>query len=109
MYQHGELDELIDFRREIEVSDGSGGIEYKLADIDRDVWCKVSPMSGKESERFDKLNPEETSRFLTRYRTDIKEKDRINWNGEEYNIEHIPRVSRRSMYSQFYATRGVAM
>jgi SPP1 family predicted phage head-tail adaptor len=108
VFRPGELDEKIDFKREVKVSDGMGGYEITLADISTNVWCKVRPLSGGESERFDKLNAEELTLFVTRYRTDIEEDDRISWNGEQYNIRHIPRTSRRHLYTQFYAERGVA-
>lgn len=108
MFRVGELDEKITFNTEVKVSDGMGGSELSLLAIAESVWCKVRPLSGKESERFDKLNADELTLFVTRYRTDIEENDRISWNGEEYNIRHIPRASRRSMYSEFFAERGVA-
>ena len=108
MFRPGELDEKIDFFREVRASDGMGGVDITLTEIAGDVWCKVRPLSGKEAERFDKLNADELTLFVTRYRADIIEKDRIDWNGEEYNIRHIPRTSRRAMYSEFFAERGVA-
>lgn len=108
MYRPGELDQKIDFKLEVRVSDGMGGSDISLINIAVNVWCKAKPLSGKETERFDKLNATEFTKFVTRYRTDIKEDDRITWNGEEYNIRHIPRVATRSMYSEFFAERGVA-
>ena len=108
MFRPGELDEKIAFFEEVKVDDGMGGVSITLLEISSGVWCKVRALSGNESSRFDKLNAEELTLFVTRYRTDILEDDRINWNGEEYNIRHIPRTSRREMYSEFYAERGVA-
>jgi len=108
VFRVGELDEKIDFQEMVKVDDGMGGSDITLLTIASGVWCKVRPLSGRESERFDKLNAEELTLFVTRYRADIEEDDRINWNGEEYNIRHIPRTHRRALYSEFYAERGVA-
>lgn len=109
MFRPGELDQKCDFLREVRTSDGMGGVELSTENIQQNVWTKVRPLSGKESERFDKLNAEELTLFVTRYRTDIEEDDRIVWEGVGYNIRHIPRKSTRSMYSEFYAERGVAL
>lgn len=108
MFRVGELDQRIDFLIEVDIPDGMGGNTTSTQAHASRVYCKVRPMSGKESERFDKLNATETTLFVTRYRTDITEQHRISWNGEEYNIRHIPRKDTRSMYSEFYAERGVA-
>lgn len=108
MFRPGELDECIDFYKEVRYEDGMGGAEVDLELIEDEVSCKVRPLSGKEADRYDKVNSEEITLFVTRYRTDIVEENRIVWDGESYNIRHIPRTSKRSMYSEFYAERGVA-
>lgn len=108
MSRPGMLDQKISFWREVEVSDGQGGVAINDQLIVGDVWCSVRPASGKESERFDKLNAEELCVFETRKRSGINPKDKINYLGEWYNIRWIPRASSREMYDKFYAERGVA-
>ena len=109
MYRAGELDQKITFKRESRVPDGQGGFETTLADLAVNIWSKVRPISGKETERFDKLNATETTLFVTRKRTDIKENDTIEWSGVKYNIRHIARETNRKLYTEFYAERGVAI
>lgn len=108
MWRPGELDQRIDIKRMVKVPDSMGGNDFTLTDVVANLWCKVRPMSGKEVERFQKLNPEFTNLFVVRYRNDLLEDDRVLWNGKEYNIRAISEPSTRSMYLEFYAERGVA-
>ena len=45
---------------------------------------------------------------LSSAQKEVKEDDYISWQGVNYNIRHIPSVGPRSLYSEFYAERGVA-
>jgi len=108
VYRAGELDEKIDLYAEVLTDDGFGGKDLTIRFIDSDVFCKVRALSGKEVERFDKLNAEALSLFVIRYRDDIKENDRIKFDDDEYNIRYIPKRTRRSMFLEMYAERGVA-
>jgi SPP1 family predicted phage head-tail adaptor len=108
VYRPGELDQRIDLYSEILTDDGFGGKELSLRYIDTEVYSKVRPLSGKEVERFDKLNAESLSLFVIRYRDDIQANDRIKYEDEEYNIRYIPPRGGRAMYLEMYAERGVA-
>ena len=105
----GELDQKIDFNREVAQGDGMGGQSIQLKLIAPGVWAGLRPLSGKESEQFDKINATSMAYFKTRYRTDIKEDDRITFDGEQYNIRYIPKTSKRKLYTEYYAERGVAL
>ena len=107
MSRVGELDQKIDFNRPIATPNGRGGKSVSLALIQPGVWCNVRPMSGGETERYDKLNSVGVSVFETRYRGDIKEDDRISYLGEDYNIRYIPQRGQRQLRSMFFAERGV--
>ena len=109
MFRIGELDQKIDFWRECNVQDEDlGGLEASVKTLFAGVWAKARPLSGSEIERFDKLNATELTFFVTRYKPEVKEDDYISWQGVNYNIRHIPSVGPRSLYSEFYAERGVA-
>ena len=86
-----------------------GGQNISTIVIEGDVWAKVRPLSGKEMERYDKLNAEELALFVTRYRDDINEADTIEWSGVSFNIRRIPKTSSRYLYTEFIAERGVAL
>lgn len=108
MYEVGQLDKKISFYKEIAASDGLGGQDITLVPIKKNVWCAVRPLSGKEIERFDKLNATAMAHFTVRYREDVEEDDRIEYNGKYYNIRYIPDLDERKLYTEFYAERGVA-
>lgn len=109
MFRVGELDQKIDFWRECLEDDGMGGQKKSEFLIYSGRWAKVRSMSGGESERFDKLNAVGTCFFVTRRVDDIRENDFIKWRGVDYNIRMIPPQSMNSLYSEFYAERGVAL
>jgi SPP1 family predicted phage head-tail adaptor len=105
----GELDQKITIYREVLSADGFGGQNVALTVLVDSTWAQVRPMSGRESERFDKLNAEMTNLFAIRYRSDIREDDRIKWGDEYYNIRAIMKSGGRKLYLEIYAERGVAL
>lgn len=109
MFRVGELDQKIDFWRECLEDDGMGGQKKSEIQLYTQRFAKVRAMSGGESERFDKINAVGTCFFVTRRMKDIRENDFIRWQGVDYNIRHIPPQNMNSLYSEFYAERGVAM
>lgn len=108
MYRPGELDQKISITREILVDDGLGGQSVTNKSLYPDIWAKIRSLSGGEEERYDKINAKETSAFIIRNRPDIKEDDRILWDGVQYNIRHIEKKSKRDLYLKIIAERGVA-
>ena len=109
MYRVGELDEKITIERESYIDDGMGGRDVVASVVRCNIWAKVRPLSGKEVERFDKLNTQEMALFVIRYDCSIMIKDRILFDGFYYNIRNIPRRGSRAMYTEMYAERGVAL
>lgn len=105
----GELDQLIDIKREVSTPDGMGGEEITLTDVVTGLWAKVRALSGKELERHDQLNSTAMCAFIIRYRGDLKHTDRIVWNGSTYNIRYIPPATGRAMYLIIEAERGVSL
>lgn len=106
-YHAGELDKRITFKRETLTPDGIGGHTVNLSDI-ATVWALARPMSGREIERYDQLNATALYLFVVRNRQDVKEDDRIIWDGEEYNIRFLKSRGGRSLYLEIVAERGVA-
>lgn len=105
----GELDQLITIKRETLTDDGMGGQNVTLTNVATNIWAKVRALSGKEFERYDKLNNSVMTKFIIRYRSGIREDDRIVWNSEEYNIRFVPPVSSRSTWLFIDAEKGVAL
>ena len=108
-YRPGELDQRIDIKREILVDDGVGGQDIRLENIATCISAHSRNLSGKEVERYDKLNATSLNIFVIRYRSDLREDDQITWGGDIYNIRHIPNNGARKLYTEILAERGVAL
>lgn len=104
-----ELDQLITIKREVTTPDGMGGEDVTLTTVVANLWAKARALSGKEFERYDKLNNSAMVAFIIRYRGDLKDSDRIEWNGSTYNIRYLPPATGRDMYLIIEAERGVAL
>jgi SPP1 family predicted phage head-tail adaptor len=107
MYHPGEMNERVQIIRETRTSDGAGGQTLSLTTL-ASVWAHVRPRSGREMERFDRVNASAMYLFVIRYRTDVEESDRIMWKGEFYNIRYIAQGTGRALYLEIDAERGVA-
>jgi SPP1 family predicted phage head-tail adaptor len=106
-YRAGELDQLITIKREVRTSDGMGGDTVTLTDVAADLFAHVRPRSGKEIGTHDRVEAPAKYLFVIRYRSDLKDSDRIVWNGATYNIRYIATRGYRSMYMEIEAERGV--
>lgn len=108
MYRVGELDKLITIQREVHTPDGRGGQSVSLTNVVTDLFAHVRPRTGREGEQYDRVNATATYLFVIRYRDDLRESDRIVWDGVQYNIQAILTRGGRSMFLEIDATRGVA-
>lgn len=106
-YRVGELDQLIDIKREVRVSDGAGGFTTSRTDVAADLWAHARPRSGKEIGVHNRVEAPAMYLFVVRYRSDVKENDIIVWDGDDYNIRAILTRGGRSMYLEIDAERGV--
>lgn len=106
-YRIGELDQRIRLERLVLTPDGRGGSTEEWVP----VFCACAlarPASGRESERFDRVNAEAMYRFVIHRREGILDSDRIVWRGIPYNIRMIHRRGTREMFLDIDAERGVA-
>lgn len=111
MAKPGKLTERITFEENTSVSDGLGGVTDGWAAISSNatVWAQVFPSSGREESGDGRINATGVYVFVIRNRSDIQEAYRLVWQGENYNIRQIKRVSARSMYLTIEAERGAAV
>jgi len=83
----GQLKHRIKIRNKIRVSDGRGGytIPVKVSDwpIVAEVWAAISPMDGKEIQKYQAIYPEVNTKILIRYNADLD---------AEYIIEHKSKI-----------------
>ncbi len=110
-YCPADLDELITISKPIYSDDGYGGqdVTWQVIENGKDVWAKAVALSGGESSDHNKVNDTHNYRFVVRNRDDLDETMKITWDGDDYNIRSIPKVSRRAMYLEVEAERGVAL
>jgi len=106
MYQSGELDQIINISRWLYTSDNQGGQEKQLSVICEDLHAKQRPMTGNESDRYDKLNAVGASVFVIRYGEDVKENDLIEWNGKKFNVRYLKDYGGRATYLEIFAEFG---
>lgn len=108
-YRTGELDQRIDITRESSTPDDMGGNDVSVSVL-TGAYAKVIPKNGNERIMGDKIEAPSTYMFVIRNRSDITilEKDRISWDGDQYNIDFIPKTGSRSLFLTLEASRGVA-
>ena len=106
----GKLDQRITLQAFAEVSDGGGGVTKTWADLATTptVWANVTAGSGREAFLEDRTTATAMVMFTIRNRSDLDERGRIVWGGENFNIREIKREGTRAMYLRIMAERGVA-
>lgn len=106
-FRAGELDQRIKIMRGVDTPDGYGGNTVVFTEVN-EIWALVRPLSGREVTDYDRVNAESRYLFVVRYPIDIQDSDRIDWDGEGYNIRFRKKPKGRELYMQIEAERGVA-
>ncbi len=106
----GRMDQRVTLQRLTETPDGSGGLVRAWADLDSNacVWAAVKAKAGRESMIEGRTTATYVVVFTIYNRSDLSEKDRIQWNDESYNIRGIMRTGTRDLRLMIEAERGVA-
>lgn len=107
MYRIGQFVEQITVKRESRTSDGMGGDTISLVDVAADIWAYVRPRTAKEIDAHDRVEAPAMYLFVIYNRNDIREDDRILWNGQTFNIRGILFKGVQSMFLEINAERGV--
>lgn len=105
----GKLNERVTFQAYTLADDGIGGKVKtwgNLASVPT-VWAHVIPKSGTETRSEDRDTATGVYVFVIRERSDIDERTRIVWRGENYNIRHVMRRGNAPQYLDVQAERGV--
>lgn len=87
--QAGKLDRQIKLLRYSEAADTAGGVTESYAEF-ATVWASVKDLRGTQFFAAQQSNSEITTKFQIRYRNDLTAKDRIEWNGKQYEIIGMP-------------------
>ena len=104
------MDQRVTFQVPTLTSDGGGGNVAAWADVPSTptVWARVMPKSGREGMTEDRVSASTVYEITIRNRSDIDERMRIVWLGENYNIRSVLREGGRPLYLKIEAERGVA-
>ena len=97
----------IKIERKATTPDGAGG-EALTWVVVLSLKAMVTPLSGNERLHAQRLEASTTHKILTRYFTDVRAADRINFNGRFFNIEAILNMEERNLWYEFRAVEGVA-
>lgn len=90
----GTLDRrAVHLKRRLQLADG--GEQQEVFDPGETIWVKVEPLTGREFFAAAEVYQEETLRFQMRFRKSLSEKDRLDYQGKQYNIVHMGEIGRR--------------
>lgn len=108
--QPGDMDQRITLQIPTLTSDGAGGQTSAWGNVPSTpiVWASVRPARGGERMDEDRMNARAIYVFTIRNRTDLDERCRIVWRGENYNVRQIMREGPRPLYLDIEAERGAA-
>lgn len=102
-------DQSIAIWRNTQIANNAGGYVDNWASLIT-IWAEVYPKAGQESLAQGRTNATFVNLFKI-WRDDcpsLTEKDRIRWNGENWNIRGIRRAGERQLELVIEAERGVA-
>lgn len=88
-------------------TDAMGGIISDWVTV-ASPWCNLTPMTGREQYRADKLNATGMTRVIMRYRTDINESMKVLYRGTEYQIRSIIDIEERRQWLELMIEKGVS-
>lgn len=91
--QTGKRDEVIELFSLLEQNVG-GELQKTWVSQGND-WAEIIPVKGQESFEAARQNARAFIRLNLRYRDDVTEKWRLEWDGDSYNIFYIDRTDRR--------------
>ena len=81
----GRLTQRLTLRRRVAGVDAFGQESVTWADL-ASVWGEAEPLQGREFFAAAQVREDVTVRFVIRYRSDVTAKDRVVWNGREFDV-----------------------
>lgn len=104
----GRKDQPITIERNTPTRSLSGGYTDAWAAVGPTIWAEVKAKAGREAMDDGRPNATFVVVFTVYNLTDIREADRIIWNGVRYNIRGILREGESPLDLKIEAERGVA-
>jgi SPP1 family predicted phage head-tail adaptor len=97
--QAGQLDRRITIQSFTTTTDDFGEVVKSFTTL-ANVWAKVEDKRGNEGEDGNQLVATKRVEFLIRYRSDINEEMRIQYNNETFKIEAILNADSRKAFQK---------
>ena len=97
--QAGQLDRRITIQSFTTTTDDFGEVVKSFTTL-AEVWAKVEEKRGSEGEDGNQIVATKRVEFLIRYRSDINEQMRIQYNNETYKIEAILNADSRKAFKK---------
>jgi SPP1 family predicted phage head-tail adaptor len=97
--QAGQLDRRITIQSFSTTTDDFGEVVKSFTTL-ANVWAKVEEKRGNEGEDGNQLVATKRVEFFIRYRSDINEEMRIQYNNETYKIEAILNADSRKAFQK---------
>lgn len=106
-YRAGQLDQRIQFERDVMIPDGMGGYVREPRILTR-VAAYVRQKSARELLQAPQITATASMIFVIRFRDDLLPSDRIVWRDVRYNIRTPFDHNAREAFIEVEAERGVA-
>jgi len=92
--------------RSVESSDGLGGYTPVWSTF-ATIFGLIETATGDERLEAGRLEPDETVVVTCHFRSDLLESDRLDIDGDKFNITRLEDIDRRSKFLRIYAETGV--
>lgn len=107
MARIGQLDQRVTLQAKTLARAGAGGSTASWSP-GTEVWAHVRPLNGRERLQAERDEASSNYEVTIRYRSGIKEGDRVLWKGRYLNIRFVRREGVRPLYLVLEAEMGVA-
>jgi SPP1 family predicted phage head-tail adaptor len=90
--------------RRVLTSNSFGGFSQTQTEVDT-VWCRITPLTGRESLQYKQVYPTADYRILMRYRPDVNTNYRLFYNNRYMNILSVTDIDNRHDELEILAER----
>jgi len=106
-YTPGMLRHTVTIQRKQTAPDGAGGFSVQWVDL-HTIKAHMRAVSGNERLQFERLQANVRVRMICRYLADIREADRVIFEGKAHQIRYIDDVEYRKRWLEIDLEEGVA-
>lgn len=104
-YRLGELNQRVTIEQSTNVRNNSGGASVTWS-TRAQVWALVRPLRGDERKNLQRRESIGDYLIVTRNRSDVLARDRIDWRGRKLNIVFIRERGPRQQFLEIEAVLG---